>query len=90
MNESTNLLAFHDLLKVAYDIHIEDINRKVVLLAHSGGGEIHHLQALCVDFVVGNLTKLRGSWVFLRIGGLDAVYSGSLEHHVGLDLDATQ
>ena len=82
--------AVDDFFEVAVLIHVKDIDGQSVLFRHRGGGEVHDLETAADDFVIGDLGEFRGSRVFLRIGGIDAVYSGSLEHHVGLDLDATQ
>ena len=43
MNEGSNLLAIHYLLEVAHYIHVEYIDREVVLLAPGSGGQVHHI-----------------------------------------------
>ena len=43
MHVSTDVFALHHLLEVAHDIHVEDVDGEVVLLAHGGGGEVHDL-----------------------------------------------
>ena len=37
MHQRTNLLAFHYATQVAYDVHVEDVDGKVVVLTHADG-----------------------------------------------------
>jgi hypothetical protein len=67
--ECTNLLTFHHLLQVTYYIHIEYVDRKVVLLAHGSSREVHHLQALGVDFIIGDVLELGSGRILLWVGG---------------------
>jgi len=85
-----DIFAFHHLLEVAHNVHVEDVDGEVVLLAHGGGGEVHHLESAGVDLVVGDLGELGGGGVLLGVGGVDAVDAGALEHHIGLNLDAAK
>ena len=62
----------------------------MVFLAQCCGGEIHHAQAAVVDFIVGDFREFGGGGIFLGVGGVDAVHAGSLEHHVGLNLDGAE
>ena len=43
--QRTYLLTLHYFHQVAHDVHIEDIDGQVVVLAHADGREVHHLQA---------------------------------------------
>lgn len=73
MYESSYLLAVHHLLQVAHYIHVEYIDRQVVLLAHGSGSEVHHLQALGIDLIVSDVLKLGGGRILLWIGSIDAI-----------------
>ena len=42
VNQRAYLFAVHHALEVAHHIHVEYIDRQIVLLAHRGGGEVHH------------------------------------------------
>ncbi len=90
MDEGADFFAVDDFLEIADHIHVEDIDWQVVVIAHADGGEVHDLKASVEHFLVGYVGELRGCWVFLRVGGVDAVNAGALEHHVGLYLDAAQ
>ena len=41
-------------------------------------------------FVVGDVVELRGCRVLLRVGGVDAVHTGTFQHDIRLNLDAAQ
>ena len=75
MDERTDSLSRHHLGEIAIDIHVEDIDGKIVLLTHRGGREVHDLQAAGIDLVVGDVVKLRGCRVFLGVGGIDAIHA---------------
>ena len=90
MYERTNLLTIHHLLEVTYNIHIEHVDRKVVFLTHGGSSQIHDLQALGVNLIIGNVLELGSCRILLWVGGIDAVYTGTLEHHVSLDFDTAE
>ena len=90
MYVSADGFSSEDAGEVAVFIHIEDIDRQAILLAHRGSGEVHHLESSAVNLVIGDVVKLAGAGVLLRIGGVDAVDACTLKHHVGLDLDAAQ
>ena len=45
VDEGADLLSFNELLQVAYDIHVEDVDRQLVVLAHADSGEVHDLQS---------------------------------------------
>ena len=77
-------------LEVAHHIHVEYIDRQIVLLAHRGGGEVHHAQVAGINLVEGDVVKLGGCGVLLGVGGVDAVHTRAFEHHVGFHLDASQ
>ena len=82
-------LALHDTLEVARNVHVEDIDGKVVLHAHGRGGDVHDLQSLGNDLLVGDVVVLGGTGVLLGVSGIDAIYAGTLEHDVGLYLNAS-
>ena len=44
MYERTNLLAGHNLLQVAHDVHVEHIDWEVVLAAHRCCCDVHNLE----------------------------------------------
>ena len=90
MYQCADFVALHNLLQVAYDVHVEHVDRQVVLLAHCGGCEVHHLQTACVDFVVSDVGELRSCRVLLGIGCVDAVDACALQHHVCLNLDTAE
>lgn len=90
VDERSDVFAVHDLLEVADDVHVEDVDGEVVLLAHRRGGEVHDFQSAGVDLVVGDVGELRGGRIFLGVGGVDAVDAGAFEHDVGFNLDAAQ
>ena len=90
MYQCADRFAGNNLLKVAGNIHIKDVDGQTVLLAHGSGGQVHHLEVAVVDLIKGYLIKLGGGGVFLRIGSIYAVHAGSLEHHIGLNLYAAQ
>ena len=90
MHVGTDILALHHLLEVTYDIHIEYVDGEIVLLAHGGSSEVHYLKTTGVNLIVGNLAEFGGSGVLLGVGGVDTVNAGTLQHHVGLNLNAAQ
>ncbi len=57
---------------------------------HAGGSEVHHFQTALQHFVVGDVVELRGCRVLLRVGGVDAVHTGTFQHDIRLNLDAAQ
>ena len=90
MNKSSDVFAVYNLFEVANDVHVEDIDWQIVLLAHCGCREVHNLQALVVDFIVGDVVELGSRRVFFWVGCLNAVSASSLQHHVCLNLDAAK
>ena len=44
MHESAYLLTLHNLLEIAYHIHIEHIDGKVIFATHCGGSDIHDFE----------------------------------------------
>ena len=42
VHQGADVLAVHHAFEVAIDVHVEHIDGQVVLLAHGGGGEVHH------------------------------------------------
>ena len=57
MNQRADLLAVHHLLQITHHIHVEDIDRQVVVLTHADGCQVHHLQTTCQHLLVGDLTS---------------------------------
>ena len=49
MYERADFLTIHNLLEVALLVHIEDVDRQVVVLAHADGGQVHDAQAAVDD-----------------------------------------
>ena len=67
MHVSADVFAFHHTTEVAHDVHVEHIDGKAVLFAHSCGSDIHHLQAALKHFVVRDFGEFRGSGVFFGV-----------------------
>ena len=55
VNERTDFLALDDAAQVADDVHIEDVNRQVVVLTHTDGREVHHFQVAGKHLGVGDV-----------------------------------
>ena len=72
VNQSAYFLAIDNLFEVAHNIHVEDIDGQVVVVAHTDGAEVHHLQIACQHLVVGDVCELRCRRVFLGVSGIDA------------------
>src|SRR5574344_922958 len=90
MHQRSDVLSVHHLLEVAHDVHVEHIDRQVVLLAHCSGGKVHHLQSASVNLIVCDVAELCCCRVFLRVGCIYTIHTGSLKHHVGLNLDRSE
>lgn len=90
MHQSADILAGDDLLEITNDIHVEHINRQVVLHAHGRSCDVHNLQALGNDILIGDILELGGSRILLWVSGIDTIHTSALEHNVGLYLYATQ
>ena len=60
MHERTDFLTIHDLFKVAFLVHIEDIDRQMVVLAHTDSSEIHDTQAAVEHLLVADVLELLG------------------------------
>ena len=90
MDERADFLAVDDAAQVADDVHIEDVNRQVVVLTHADGREVHHLEVAGEHLGIGDVGELRGGRVFFGVGGVNTIHSRALEHHVGLDFNAAQ
>ena len=90
MDERADLLAVHHLLQITHHIHVENIDRQIVVLTHTDGGQVHYLQTTCQHLLIGDLIKLRRRGILLRVGCIDTIHTRALQHHVGLDLDAAQ
>ena len=90
MHESTYRLTFHHLFQVAHHIHVEHIDRQVVVVAHHDSREIHHLQSPGKYLFVCYIVELHCRGVFLRVGSIDAIYPRAFQHHIGFYLHASQ
>ena len=77
-------------MQVSYLIHVKDIDRHLVLLAHYGSGLVHHFQSAADHFVVSNSIELRGGRIFLGVSGVDTVHARTFEHNICFDLQRTQ
>ena len=75
MHKCAYVFSFYNLLEVTHDIHVEDVYWQVVLHTHCRSCDIHHLKALGYHVSVSDVVKLRGSRVFLRVGGIDTIYA---------------
>ena len=89
MYQRSYFFTVHHLLEVSEDVHIEDIDRQVVLHAHCCCCDVHHLQTACYYLFVCDVMELCCGRVFLRICCLDAVNACALQHYICLYLDAT-
>ena len=43
VNQGADGFSVHHLFQVAHDVHVEDVDRKVVFLAHGSGSKVHDL-----------------------------------------------
>ena len=62
----------------------------MVVVTHADSRQVHHLQSTSQHLLIGNLVKLRSRRILLRISRIHTVHTCALQHHVGLNLDATQ
>ena len=85
MDKRSNLLAFHDALQVAYDIHVEDIDGQVVVLAHADSGQVHHLQIAGQHLGIGDVGELRCCGILFWVGSIDAIHARTFKHYVGFN-----
>ena len=90
MHQCTDRLTIHNLLKVANNVHVEHVDRQVVLLAHCCCCEVHNLKATSINLVVCYVGKLGCCWVLLWVGCIDTVNTCTLKHNVSLDLYTAQ
>ena len=90
MYQRADFLALHDTEQVSRNVHVEDVDGKVVVLAHADGGKVHDLQTTGENFLVADVVELSSRWVFLWVGGIDAVNTRTLEHDVGFYLYAAK
>lgn len=89
-NDGANVFTCYHLLEIAFNIHVENVNGKVVLLSHHGCSHVHNFETALNDLVVGDGVELSSCWILLGIGGVDAIDTSALEHYIGLDLNTTQ
>ena len=62
--------AVDNAFQVAKLVHVENVNRQVVFLAHSYGGDVHHAQSALEHFVVVMIehwVRCASSLWFLRL-----------------------
>ena len=90
MDKRSNLLAFHDALQVAYDIHVEDIDGQIVILAHADSGQVHHLQIAGQHLGIGDVGELRCCGILFWVGSIDAIDAGALDEQVGFDFEGAE
>ena len=90
VHQGANLIASHYFLQVTHNIHVEDIDRQIIVLTHTDSGEVHHLQPASQHLFISNVRELCSCGVFLGVSGIDTIHTCSLQHHVGLNLDATK
>src|SRR5574344_883332 len=90
MHQRSDVLSVHHLLEVAHDVHIEHIDRQVVLLAHCSGGKVHYLQSASVNLIVCDVAELCCCGGFLRVGCIYTIHTGSIKLHVCLNLDTSE
>ncbi len=62
----------------------------MVVLAHTDSSEIHDTQATVEHFFVADVLELLSRRILFGVGGVDAVDTRTLEHHVSLNLNATE
>ena len=65
--QGADVFALDDFLEVTHDVHIEDVDGKVVLHAHGCCGNVHYLEALGNDILVGDVLELGGGRVLLGV-----------------------
>ena len=90
MHQCPDILSAHHFLQVAVGVHIEYDDREVVLFTHRGSGQVHYLQAPGIDLIIRNIGELGSRKIFLRISGVNTVHTGTFQHDIRLDLDASQ
>src|SRR5262245_27803269 len=88
VNQSAFVLAQHHAAQRAGLEDAEHRDRQLLVAAQGEGGGIHHTQVARDRLVEADLGVALGTRVALRIGGVDAVDLGSLEHDLGAHLAA--
>jgi hypothetical protein len=68
----------------------EDAYRHLLVAAQRECGRVHHLEPLGDGLVEADPRIPLGSRIARRVGGVDAVDLGRLEHHLGTDLGSAQ
>ena len=58
MYQCTDVFTAHHFLQVAYSVHIEHDNRKLVFLAHASSSQVHYLETTSQNFVVSDVVEL--------------------------------
>ena len=76
--------------EIANGVHVENVDRQVVVLCHGYGAEVHHSQSSTKHFVIAYLVELSCRGVFLRIGCIYAVNTRTFQHYVGFDFYASE
>src|SRR5512140_2785882 len=90
VDESSLVLSHHDPLQCTVLEDGEYVDRQLLVPAQGECRRVHHLAVLHERLVEGDLVVARGALVLHRVGGVDAVDLGRLEHDVGLHLPAAQ
>jgi hypothetical protein len=90
VHQCTDFFSLHHFFQITHCVHVKNDDGQVILFAHAGGSEVHHFQTALQHFVVGDVVELHGCRVLLRVGGVDAVHTGTFQHDIRLNLDAAQ
>ena len=90
MHESTDFFTFDYLLEVAEDVHIEDVDRKVILHTHGSGSDVHHFESLCYYLLIGDVMILGSGRILLWVCSIYSIDTCALEHYVGFYFYSTE
>ena len=90
MHQCTDIFTAHHFLQVSYGIHIKYDDWKFVFLAHTSSGQVHHFLTTAQFFIVCDVVKLGSCRILFRVGGIDTVYAGSLQHNICFDFNTTK
>src|SRR5258706_1706036 len=90
VNERALVLAEDDAAQGVFLEDAEDIDRQLLVAAQRQRGGVHDLEIARDRLVEADLGVARRARVALRIGGVDAVHLGGLEHDLGAHLAAAQ
>ena len=71
--------------QVTYRIHVKNDNRQIIFFAHASSGQVHYFQTTFQNFIIGDVAEFGCSAVFLGVGSLNAIYTGTFQHNVRFD-----